>query len=143
MHKNFLFDLDQTLLDFHASERKALEIVLKDNGIPFTDEVYQHFKSYNKSLWLELEKKAITRTELFTMRFNDVFKTFGKPLTGIEPLEINSDFISTMAKNGVLMDGAMELVRKIKSQIGGSRIYIVSNGATVNAEGRLKSTVVE
>ena len=28
MHYNFLFDLDQTLLDFHASEYKALGIVL-------------------------------------------------------------------------------------------------------------------
>lgn len=27
-HCNFLFDLDQTLLDFHASEHKALGIVL-------------------------------------------------------------------------------------------------------------------
>ena len=26
MHHNFLFDLDQTLLNFHASEEKALEI---------------------------------------------------------------------------------------------------------------------
>ena len=29
MHHNFLFDLDQTLLDFHASEYKALGIVLR------------------------------------------------------------------------------------------------------------------
>ncbi len=28
-HKNFLFDLDQTLLDYNASERIALEIVLR------------------------------------------------------------------------------------------------------------------
>ena len=35
MHHNFLFDLDQTLLDFHASEYKALGIVLRANGLPF------------------------------------------------------------------------------------------------------------
>ena len=33
MHHNFLFDLDQTLLDFHASEYKALGIVLKSTGL--------------------------------------------------------------------------------------------------------------
>ena len=32
MHRNFLFDPDQTLLDFHASEYKAPGIVLRANG---------------------------------------------------------------------------------------------------------------
>ena len=47
MHHNFLFDLDQTLLDFHASEYKALGIVLRANGLSFSDEIYQGFKAYN------------------------------------------------------------------------------------------------
>ena len=50
MHHNFLFDLDQTLLDFHASEYKALGIVLKSNGLSFSDEIYQAFKEYNKDV---------------------------------------------------------------------------------------------
>ena len=56
MHRNSLFDLDQTLLDFQASEYIALRIVLMKNGLSFTDEIYQAFKEFNKSLWLELEK---------------------------------------------------------------------------------------
>ena len=47
MHHNFLFDLDQTLLDFHASEHKALGIVLKANGLSFSEKIYQAFKAYN------------------------------------------------------------------------------------------------
>ena len=39
MHHNFLFDLDQTLLDFHASEYKALGIVLRENGLSFSDDI--------------------------------------------------------------------------------------------------------
>ena len=50
MHRNFLFDLDQTLLDFHASEYKALGIDLRANGLSFSDEIYRAFKAYNKSL---------------------------------------------------------------------------------------------
>ena len=73
MHHNFLFDLDQTLLDFHASEYKALGIVLRANGLSFSDEIYRAFKAYNQSLWLELEKGNISRTELFSKRFMDVF----------------------------------------------------------------------
>ena len=140
MHHNMLFDLDQTLLDFHASEYKALGIVLRANGLPFSDEIYLAFKACNKSLWLELEKGTISRTELFTRRFQDVFMRCGADAAGLDPLRINDDFIRTMSVNGVLMDGALEFVKKVKDTIPGARIYIASNGATVNAKGRIAST---
>ena len=140
MHHNFLFDLDQTLLDFHASEYKALGLVLRSNGLSFSDEIYRAFKAYNKSLWLELEKGTISRTELFTMRFQDVFNRCEGDCAGLDPLKVNDDFIRTMSVNGVLMDGALEFVRRVKENISDSRIYIASNGATINAKGRIAST---
>ena len=140
MHHNFLFDLDQTLLDFHASEYKALGIVLNENGLSFSDEIYRAFKAYNKSLWLELEKGNISRTELFTRRFRDVFSRCEGDSSGLDPLKVNDAFIRTMSVNGVLMDGALAFVRRLKDNIPDARIYIASNGATVNAKGRLAST---
>ena len=140
MHHNLLFDLDQTLLDFHASEHKALEIVLKGCGLNYTDDCYTHFKEYNKTLWLELEKGKISRTELFIKRFSDVIEFCGGDLADIDPLQVNNDFILTMSRNGILMDGALEFMKRIASDIPDVRCYIVSNGATVNAEGRIKST---
>lgn len=140
MHHNFLFDLDQTLLDFHASEYKALGIVLTSNGLSFSDDIYQAFKTYNKSLWLELERGVITRPELFNKRFQYIFTKCEGDASGLEPLKINDDFIRTMSVNGVLLDGALEFIKKIKSGIPDSRIYIASNGATINAKGRMAST---
>ena len=140
MHHNFLFDLDQTLLDFHASEYKALGIVLRSNGLSFPDAIYRAFRAYNKALWLELEKGTISRTELFTKRFQDVFSRCGAAAAGLDPLTVNDDFIRTMSVNGVLMDGALEFVARVKRNIPGARIYIASNGATVNAKGRIAST---
>lgn len=140
MHHNFLFDLDQTLLDFHASEFKALGIVLKSNGLSFSDKIYQVFKAYNKELWSELEKGTITRTELFTKRFQYIFSLCERDVTNLDPLEINDDFIRAMSVNGVLVDGALEFVRRVKDNIPDARIYIASNGATINAKGRIAST---
>ena len=140
MHHNFLFDLDQTLLDFHASEYKALDIVLRASGLSFSDEIYRAFKAYNKSLWLELEKGTISRTELFTKRFLDVFSRCEGDSSGLDPLRVNDEFIRTMSVNGVLMDGALDFVRKVKETIPNARIYIASNGATINAKGRIAST---
>ena len=164
MHNNFLFDLDQTLLDFHASEYIALGKVLQENGLSYSDDIYRLFKSYNKSLWLEFEKGSITRTELFTLRFNYIFEKcenrsenpdllrdsndsidlqkqrWMKNDKGLDPLKINSDFIRTMSENGVLLDGALEFAEKVKKEIANARIYIVTNGATINARGRIEST---
>ena len=140
MHHNFLFDLDQTLLDFHASEYKALGIVLRANGLSFSDHIYRAFKAYNKALWLELEKGTISRAELFTKRFQDVFSRCEGDSAGLDPLKVNDEFIRTMSVNGVLMDGALEFVEKVKENIPDARIYIASNGATINAKGRIAST---
>ena len=140
MHHNLLFDLDQTLLDFHASEYIALGTVLRKNGLSFSDEIYQAFKTVNKSLWLELEKGTVTRTELFTKRFLDVFGRCEGDASGLDPLNVNDDFIRTMSVNGVLMDGALDFVKRIRSGIADARIFIASNGATINAKGRIAST---
>ncbi len=139
MHNNFLFDLDMTLLDFHATERIALELVVKDNGCTFSDDLYTFFKARNKELWLKLENGEITRQELFVTRFKLLFETLGKDTFKMDLLKINGSFITYMAHNGVLMDGALEFLRKLKT-IEDSRICIISNGATVNAEGRMRST---
>ncbi len=140
MHHNLLFDLDQTLLDFHASEYIALGTVLRKNGLSFSDEIYQAFKTVNKSLWLELEKGTVTRTELFTKRFLDVFGRCEGDASGLDPLNVNDDFIRTMSVNGVLMDGALDFEKRITSGIADARIFIASNGATINAKGRIVST---
>lgn len=140
MHHNFLFDLDQTLLDFHASEYKALGIVLRSNGMPYSDDIYRAFKEHNKSLWLELEKGNITRTELFTTRFENIIRLCGGNPFDFDLLKINGDFIQKMSENGVLMEGALEFIRKVKETIPEARIYIASNGATINAKGRIAST---
>ncbi len=108
MHHSFLFDLDQTLLDYHASEYKALGIVLRTHGLSFSDEIYRAFKANNQSLWLELEKGNISRTELFTKRFLDVFSRCEGDASGLDPLKVNDEFIRTMSVNGVLMDSALD-----------------------------------
>ena len=138
--KNFLFDLDQTLLDFNASERIALEIVLSAGGLSFSEEIYNAFKTYNKALWLELEKGTISRTELFTRRFNYIFGKCEGDSSKLDPLEVNADFIKTMSENGVLFDGSLELLKKIKEEIKDSRVYVITNGAIINAKGRIAST---
>ena len=102
--------------------------MLRQNGLSFSDEICQAFKAYNKALWLELEKGTISGTELFTKRFLDVFGRCTGDASGLDPLKVNDEFIRTMSMNGVLMDGALDFVKRVKNGIPGARIYIASNG---------------
>ena len=74
------------------------------------------------------------------MRFLDVFKRCEGDSAKLDPLKINDDFIKTMSVNGVMMDGVLEFVKKIKTGIEDARIYVITNGAAVNAKGRITST---
>lgn len=137
---NFLFDLDETLLNFHASEKIGLKEVVEAAGCTFDDDVYAFFKARNKELWLMLERGEITRDELFRTRFGELLSRCGADTSKLDLLKINSEFILAMSRNGVLIDGATGLLAALKQNIKGARIYIVSNGATINAIGRIKST---
>ena len=140
MHHNLLFDLDQTLLDFHASERLGVRFVLEQNGLEFTEELYQSFKQINKSLWLEFEKGSITKPELFVTRFRCLFDQCGCDTEKTDLERINSDFIDHMSHHGVLLDGALQLLDNIRQSIPDVRVYIITNGVTRNACGRIAST---
>ena len=140
MHHIFLFDLDQTLLDFHASEKKGLQIVVEAEGFRFSDDLYSYFKARNKELWLELEKGTISRTELFETRFRLLFEKCGADTMTMDLLRINDDFIRAMARNGVPMDGSLAFLKKLRDTIPDAKIYIVTNGVQMNAEGRIRST---
>ncbi len=139
-HYNLLMDLDETLLDFHASEYLGIKEVLEKNGQVFSEELYDYFKGINKKLWIELEKGSITRPELFCTRFKLLFEKCGCDTKEMNLLDINSDFIDCMSRNGVPLDGAVVFLDKISQGIDNLRIYIVSNGATRNALGRIETT---
>ena len=140
MHHIFLFDLDMTLLDFHASEYIGLKTVVEAEGFEFDDELYGYFKARNKELWLELEKGTVSRTKLFETRFRLLYERCGADTSKIDLLKRNAEFISTMSRNGVAMDGAEGLLKKIRDNIKDAKVYIITNGAQINAEGRIRST---
>ncbi|MBR7007474.1 MAG: YjjG family noncanonical pyrimidine nucleotidase [Ruminococcus sp.] len=140
IHRNLLFDLDQTLLDFHASERIALKSVMQQNDVDFTQQLCDSFKQINKSLWLEFEKGKISKPELFVTRFRRLFEECDCNTEKMDLVKINNSFIDCMSQNGVMMEGSKDLLKKITKNIPDAKIYIITNGVTRNAMGRINST---
>ena len=140
MHRNLLFDLDQTLLDFHASEHIALKLVMEMNGLEFAEKNYDNFRQVNKDLWLEFEKGIISKTGLFENRFRLLFEKCGCDPDRFDLLKTNNDFIDIMSHNGVPMEGVTGFLEKIRNDIPEARMYVITNGVTRNAMGRISST---
>ncbi|MGM9625281.1 MAG: noncanonical pyrimidine nucleotidase, YjjG family, partial [Eubacteriales bacterium] len=64
MIRNLFFDLDDTLLDFHAAERNALTHALTQMDVVPTNALCIRYSAINAALWRKLERGEITRSRL-------------------------------------------------------------------------------
>ena len=76
MFEILLFDIDDTLLDFHKAEFNAFQQVCKQYNIEWNEEFYNTYKEINLSCWKQLEKGLLKRTEVYTKRFDELFSIY-------------------------------------------------------------------
>ena len=83
MIKTVLFDLDDTLLDFHRSERVALSETLLQFGIEPSDATMKRYSEINRAMWEQLELGNMTREEILVRRFTLLFEELGVDADGV------------------------------------------------------------
>ncbi len=123
-YKYFLFDIDNTLLDFHKAEEQAFKNASAIFNIRCSDEDYRRYSAINDGYWKKLEKGLCTREEVTKNRFKDYLPTVNA--TNINPVEFNSTYLNQLSLGNQLIDGADEVIKQI-SLLGGE-IYIATNG---------------
>lgn len=132
MIKNILFDLDDTLFDFHADERVALTQTFAALGITLTDDIARRYSRINQAQWQALERGEITRARLMVRRYELLFAELGKaPELAARAAELYPQYLS---QSWHYIDGAEELLRSLQ---GSYRLYLVSNGNLSVQRGRL------
>jgi YjjG family noncanonical pyrimidine nucleotidase len=127
-----LLDLDDTLLDFGASQKSAFETTLGSLGVPPEDEIFQQFRAINHELWALYEQEALSKQDVFTTRWQRLFETHA---VGVEPREINDRFLTDLAENPIWLDGAQEFCRELAAQF---KLILVTNGDAMTARSRIK-----
>ena len=73
MYQNILLDLDDTLLDFGASETFAFQKVAENLGVTYHPTLLSEYKQYNQDLWLQIEKNTLSKADLMDQRFPGFF----------------------------------------------------------------------
>lgn len=134
MIRNVLFDLDDTLFDFHKAEKIALTKTLVHFGIDPTEETLALYSTINAAHWKRLELGEISREEVKVGRYRELFKTIG---IECDPVKATAYYESMLAIGHYFMPGAPELLGELYRKY---RLYIVSNGTAKVQEGRIGSS---
>ena len=133
-YTTILFDADDTLLDFGKDETQALLKTLTNHGVPTTEENINIYKEINVGLWKALERGEIDKPTLKKVRFARFFKAIGFE-TQEDTFSINEEYLGNLGDGGNLLEGARELLDKLKAD--GYDLYIVTNGIEHTQKQRL------
>lgn len=131
MIRNILFDLDETLLDFKKSERRALENMLTCIGVTPTEDIVHRYSEINKSRWKLLEQGIINRQQVKESRYELLFKELG---VDFSPAEATAYYEEQLSQKGFLFPETIPLLEALHEKYD---LYIVSNGGARVQNGRL------
>lgn len=83
MIKAVFIDIDNTLLDFGACAKKAMQKTMEQHGLEYSDRVFEVFDTINGSLWAQIELGKLTREGLRLVRWNKIFGVLGIDFDGV------------------------------------------------------------
>ena len=127
-----MMDIDNTLLDFDAAERKALLETLQQFSLPCDEAAVSRYHEINSSLWGELNRGKIRRDKLVVERFDRFVKEIG---AAAKAAELNRAYTEHLATHADVIPGAEEALQELAEV---ATMIAVSNGTESVERGRLK-----
>jgi 2-haloacid dehalogenase len=122
-YRLFLFDLDDTLLDFRASERLSFARTLSSLGIEQAVEpLYATYQQCNRALWEALEQGRVDKDFLKVERFRRLFAAHA---IDADPVRAGHVYLEWLPQTVVLVDGARAACEMLAAH---GEIGIISNG---------------
>lgn len=129
-----LWDVDDTLIDFPAAERRSLLALLGELGVTADDGMLSRYSALNRRRWEALERGELTRDEVMVGRFEDFFRSEG--ICG-DPAEFNRRYQLALGDHVVLRDDSLSLLRRLRGRV---LQFGVTNGSLVAQEKKLRSS---
>ena len=134
MIKNIFLDLDDTLLDFHKGERKAITETLSHFGVEVTEELITRYRTFNRNCWEALERGEMERDDVLTKRFELFFNSVGREVSAAD---VQAYYEVKLSEKAYYIDGAEELLCALH---GKYKLYITSNGTAFVQDRRIKAS---
>ena len=134
MIKTVLFDLDDTLLDFHRSERVALSETLLQFGIEPSDATINRYSEINRAMWEQLELGRMTREEILVRRFTLLFEELGVNADGVAA---KRSYEWNLGGSYFYIEGAEALLEEMSKKYD---LYVMSNGTASVQDRRIEAS---
>ncbi|XGC79370.1 YjjG family noncanonical pyrimidine nucleotidase [Bdellovibrio bacteriovorus] len=132
----FLFDLDDTLLDFKASEGQSFSLALKSLGVESSAAMFELYQGENRKLWTLFEKGLTTKEHLKVERFRKIFETFA---IEADPNLANERYQDALSETVVLIDYSVEICQWLSKR---GEIGIITNGIHATQIRRIKNSAI-
>jgi 2-haloacid dehalogenase len=134
----FLFDADGTLFDYDKAEENALKIMFDYCGFNYSESIRSKYREINSQVWESYEKGEISKTELQTLRFSRLFNDIG---IYYDVKTFNEKYLNELGKGSFLIDGVLEICKKITSC--DKKVYIVTNGILATQKARIEHSQIK
>jgi 2-haloacid dehalogenase len=134
-HRLFLFDLDDTLLDFKASEQLSFDHTMRELGLrAMPDGLFARYQVINTALWKSFEAGAVSKDFLKVERFR---RTFAENDLDLDPEAASRLYLESLSNTVVLIDGAQQLCETLA---GIGEVGIITNGVELIQHRRIASS---
>ena len=130
-----LLDLDDTILDFQKAEHIALGKTLEHFGIRPTDGVRSRYSQINKEHWEKLERKELTRAQVVSGRFAQLFQELGVVGDAEECAKL---YAANLGIGHYFLPGAEEALKILSQKY---RLFMASNGNLSVQRGGCKAPI--
>ncbi len=118
-----MFDLDDTLLDFKASESLCFHSSLGSMGIDSQQAgLFNRYQEINRALWEKFEKAQVSKEQLRVERFSELFKAYEIMQN---PETASERYLDALPTSVVLMEHAKEICEYLSAC---AEIGVVTNG---------------
>ncbi|MBM7689457.1 noncanonical pyrimidine nucleotidase, YjjG family [Enterococcus ureilyticus] len=132
--KTLLFDVDDTLLDFQLTERKALQALFQEEELTLTDEIEAIYKKINSRLWREFEQGKTDKATVTDTRFSLLFQQLNKKVDG---KKMGEQYRYHLSQGHDLLGNSKAVIEKLNFDY---ELYIVTNGVAKTQYQRLNDS---
>jgi len=134
--KVVLWDIDGTLLDFHAAEAVAIKSLFLKFGLGIcTDEMLKDYSAINTSYWKRLEAGELTKPQILTGRFETFFRKYGLNTDCVA--DFNAAYQLALGDTVRFFPGGLETVQALKGKV---LQCAVTNGTLVAQKKKLAAS---
>jgi 2-haloacid dehalogenase len=128
-----LWDVDGTLLDFIYSQQYAITKCFHSIGREITEDMLERYRQINDSYWKRLELGEVTKKQLLTGRFLDLFAEYG--ITGVDVEPFRKEYQEGLGSVYKYIDDSLNICKALKGKV---KQYVITNGVTSTQLSKLK-----